>query len=62
MIRKYRLLKNISQEELAEEINISWRQIQRIEQNEDKTRITTFRKIVKALNIPDNEIIDFIKK
>lgn len=62
MIREYRLLKKLSQEELAEEINISWRQIQRIEQDEEKTRITTFKKIVKALNIPDDEIISFLKK
>lgn len=62
MIRKYRQLKNLSQEELAEEINISWRQLQRIEQFEEKTRITTFKKIIKALNIPDNEILEFLKK
>ena len=62
MIRKYRQLKKLSQEELAEEINISWRQLQRIEQNEEKTRISTFKKIVKVLNIPDNEIIEFFKK
>lgn len=61
MIRKYRQLKKISQEELAEEINISWRQLQRIEQNEEKTRITTFKKLVKALNIPDDEILNFLK-
>lgn len=61
MIRKYRQLKKLSQEELAEEINISWRQIQRIEQNEEKTRITTFKKLVKVLNIPDDEIINFLK-
>lgn len=62
MIRKYRQLKKISQEELAEEINISWRQLQRIEQNEEKTRISTFKKIVKVLNIPDEELLDFFKK
>lgn len=45
MIRKYRQLKKLSQEELAEEINISWRQLQRIEQNEEKTRISTFKKL-----------------
>ncbi|MCI8618112.1 MAG: helix-turn-helix transcriptional regulator [Clostridia bacterium] len=61
MIRKYRQLKKLSQEELAEEINISWRQIQRIEQNEEKTRITTFKKLVQVLNIPDDEIINFLK-
>ena len=62
MIRKYRQLKNLSQEELAEEINISWRQLQRIEQFEEKTRITTFKKIIKVLNIPDDEILEFLKK
>ena len=62
MIREYRQLKKLSQEELAEKINISWRQLQRIEQNEEKTRISTFKKIVKVLNIPDNEIIEFFKK
>ena len=62
MIRKYRQLKKLSQEELAEKINISWRQLQRIEQNEEKTRISTFKKIVKVLNIPDKEIINFFKK
>ena len=62
MIKKYRLAKKLSQEELAEEIGISWRQLQRLEHNEEKTRISTFKRIVKALDIPDNEIIDFIKK
>ena len=62
MIRKYRQLKHLSQEELAEEIKISWRQLQRIEQFEEKTRITTFKKIIKALNIPDTEILEFLKK
>lgn len=62
MIRKYRQLKKLSQEKLAEKINISWRQLQRIEQNEEKTRISTFKKIVKVLNIPDKEIINFFKK
>ena len=62
MIKKYRLSKNMSQEELAEEIGISWRQLQRIEHNEENTRISTFKKIVNSLNIPDEEIIKFIRK
>ena len=62
MIRQYRQLKNLSQEELAEEIGISWRQLQRLEYNEENTRISTFKKIVKTLNIPDDEIIKFIRK
>ena len=54
MIRQYRLTRNLSQEELAEEIGISWRQLQRLE--------STFKKIVKTLNVPDDEIIKFIRK
>lgn len=61
MIKQYRLAKNLSQEELAEEIGISWRQLQRLEHNEENTRISTFKKIVKTLNVPDDEIIKFIK-
>ncbi len=62
MIKHYRLVNHLSQEELAEEIGISWRQLQRLEHNEEHTRISTFKKIVKALNVPDDEIIKFIKK
>lgn len=61
MIKKYRLANHLSQEELAEEIGISWRHLQRLEYNEENTRISTFKKIVKTLNVPDDEIIKFIK-
>lgn len=61
MIKQYRLAKSLSQEELAEEIGISWRQLQRLEHNEENTRISTFKKIVKTLNVLDDEIIKFIK-
>ena len=62
MIKKYRLKKQLSQEELAEEIGISSRHLQRLEYNEEKTIISTFKKIVRALDIPDDEIVKFIKK
>lgn len=62
MIKQYRLSNNLSQEELAEKIGISWRQLQRIEHSEENTRISTFKKIVKTLDIPDEEILNFIKK
>ena len=61
MIRQYRLQNKLTQEELAEEIGISWRQLQRLEDNEEKTRISTFKKIVKVLKIPDDEVLRFIK-
>ena len=50
MIKEYRLKNNLSQEELAEEIGISNRHLQRLEQNEEHTRLSTFKKIVKSLN------------
>ena len=62
MIREYRIKKNYTQEQLAEMINISPRQLQRIEKNEDKTKIETIRKIIKILEIPDIEILNYIKK
>ena len=62
MIKQYRIAKKLSQEELAEEIGISWRQLQRLEHNEENTRISTFKKIIKTLNVPDEEILKFIKE
>lgn len=62
MIKQYRLAMHLSQEELAEEIGISSRHLQRLERNEENTRISTLKKIVKALNVPDDEIIKYIKK
>ena len=62
MIRQYRLQNKLTQEELAEEIGISWRQLQRLEHNEENTRVSTFKKIVEVLKIPDDEVLKFIKK
>ena len=62
MIKEYRIKNNYTQEQLAEIINISPRQLQRIEKDEDKTKIETIRKIIKVLNIPDEEILRYIKK
>lgn len=61
MIKQFRKKKNLSQEEFAEEIGISVRHLQRLEKNDENTRLSTFKKIVKALDIPDDEIIKFIK-
>ena len=58
MIKEYRIKNNYTQEQLAEIINISPRQLQRIEKNEDKTKIETIRKIIRVLNIPDEEILN----
>ena len=62
MIKEYREKRGYTQEELAEIIEISPRQLQRIEKNEDKTKIGTIKKIIKVLKIEDKEIIDYLKK
>ena len=62
MIKEYRIKNNYTQEQLAEIINISPRQLQRIEKEEDKSKIETIRKIIRVLNIPDEEILKYIKK
>lgn len=62
MIKENRIKQKMTQEELAEKINISPRQLQRIERNEEKTKIETLKKIIKVLNIPDDQILKYIKK
>lgn len=62
MIKENRIKRNYTQEQLAEIIDISPRQMQRIEKNENKTKLETLKKIIKVLQIPDEEIIEYIKK
>lgn len=62
MIKENREMKNLTQEQLAELIGISWRQLQRIEKNENQTKISTLKTIIKILEIPDKEILEFIHK
>ena len=61
MIKEYRKLRGFTQEELAEKIDISWRQLQRIEKNEQETSVRTLKKIVQVLKIPDKEVITYLK-
>ncbi len=61
MIKEYRNKRGYTQEQLAEIIDISTRQLQRIEENEENTKITTLKKIIKVLQISDEEIIQFMK-
>lgn len=61
MIKEYRKKMNYTQEELAKIINISARQLQRIEVNEDKTKIDTIKKFIKVLQISDEDILKYMK-
>lgn len=62
MIGKYRLLRGLTQEELAEKLNISWRQVQRIETGKCTPSLKTFKKLIKVLNISDKDILDYLKQ
>ena len=62
MIKENRNKMKLSQEQLAEKINISTRQLQRIEKAAEKTKLTTLKKIINVLEISDEEIIDFMKR
>lgn len=62
MIREYRLKKNLTQEQLAEKLDISSRHLQRLEYEEDKTTVKTLKKIIEVLDIPNEEILKYIGK
>lgn len=63
MLKEYRLKRGYTLEQLAEICNISWRNLLRIENGlYKKARFETVIKIINALNIPDKEIIKFIKE
>lgn len=62
MIREYRLKNKLTQEELAERLDISWRHLQRLEYNEENTTVKTLKKIIRVLNIPNEDIINYLKK
>lgn len=62
MIKENRRKMGYSQEQLAEILGISTRQLQRIEKSEDETRIKTLKNIIKVLKIPNDEILEYIHK
>ena len=57
MIKEYRRKRGFTQEGLAEKLNLSTRQLQRIEKDETKTTIETLRKIRKILAISDEDMV-----
>ena len=57
MIKESRMKKGYTQEQLAEILNMSVRQIQRIEKNEENTTIKTRKRLRKILEIPDQVMV-----
>lgn len=61
MIKEYRIKNGLSQEDLAEKIDISWRHMQRLEHNESNTTVKTLKKLINVLNISDEDILKYLK-
>jgi len=61
MIKKYRKIRGLTQEQLAEMIDISTRQIQRLEKGTDVPSFTTLQKLVIILNISDKDLGQYIR-
>ncbi len=62
MFKEYRKAKKLTQEQLAELSELDTRTIQRIENNEREPSIESFKKLIKALNIKDKDILEYLKK
>lgn len=63
MLKEYRLKKGYTLEQLAELCEISWRNLYRIENGKlNQTKFETIKKIIKILEISDNDILKLIKE
>jgi transcriptional regulator with XRE-family HTH domain len=58
-IKRLRLSKNMSQEDLAFESDLELTQIGRIERGETNTSLSLITKIAKSLKIPVKDLFDF---
>lgn len=61
MFKEYRKLRGYTQEQLAELVEISWRQLNRIENETSIPTLETFKKLIDVLKIKDKDIIEYLK-
>ena len=61
MIKEKRKLKNLTQEEMAEKLGVSLRQYVRIDNEKAFPRREILKKIIKELNLTNEEIGEYIK-
>lgn len=61
MIKEYRLKMGLTQEQLAEKLDISTRHLQRIEANICSTKIEMLIKIIRLLKIDDKDVLKMLK-
>ena len=62
MLKEYRIKKNITQEALAELLNITPRQVQRIESGESRPSLRTLKLLIEILEISDEDVVKIIKE
>ena len=62
MFREYRIKANMTQEELAEKLGITPRQVQRIETGTSKPSFKTLQLLIEILHITDEDIVKIIKQ
>lgn len=63
MLKEYRIKRGYSLEKLAELCDISWRNLQRIENGKiNVAKFETIKKIITVLNIEDKDILKLIKE
>lgn len=62
MLKEYRIKKNITQEELSELLNITPRQVQRIESGESRPSLRTLKLLIEILEISDEDVVKIIKE
>ena len=62
VIREYRLKRGYTLEKLAEACDISWRNLQRIENGKyNVAKFETIKKILNILEFSNNDILKFMK-
>lgn len=61
MFKEYRKLRGYTQEQLAELVEISWRQLNRIENETSIPTLETFKKLIDILKIKDKDVLDYLK-
>ncbi len=61
MIKEYRIKWGLTQEQLAEKLDISTRHLQRIEANICSTKIEMLVKIIQVLKIEDKDVLKMLK-
>lgn len=62
MFEKYRKKAGLTQEQVAEKTNISWRQLQRIEKGVSIPSIETFSKLIMVLKISNDDVLNYINQ